>query len=64
MCLGYSGVYWEPDGYLSIYSEQGRENSPSTQCVVLSLVLKGTGSGVCLDLQTYHYHLWGHGKVN
>ena len=42
MCLGYSGVYWEKDAYLSINSEQVRANSSSTQCLELSLVLKGT----------------------
>lgn len=64
MCLGYSGIYWEQGDYPGIYSEQGRENSSSTQCVELCLVLEGTVSRVCLDLQTYHYYLWGHGKVN
>lgn len=42
MCLEYSGAYWKKDGYLSIYSEQGRVNSSSTQCLELSLVVKGT----------------------
>ena len=40
MCLGYSGVYWEKDAYRSIHSEQVRENSSSTQCLELSLVLR------------------------
>lgn len=64
MCLEYSGVYWKKDGYLSIYSEQGRVNSSSTQCLELSLVLKGTALRVCLDLQTLSLSFVGHGKVN
>ena len=60
---GYPSTYWEQGGYLGIYWEQGGENSPSTQCVELLLVLKGTGSGVCLDLQTVIFICGAMGKL-